>query len=147
MLTCTQTNRYTRNDVPAVADPHPVTLAEGVHLVCGAELTHPFDASGMLLVGGGHKVLIDPGSIEGLPNMEKNLRKLGVSLSDITMIIATHGHWDHLGTVNRIREASGAKLYLHRGDRKGVETGDRDLTAAFLYDRDAEPTKVDRLLH
>jgi glyoxylase-like metal-dependent hydrolase (beta-lactamase superfamily II) len=144
MLTC---NRYTRSDIRPIADPHPVKIADGIHLVCGAELTHPWDANGMLVVGGGHKVLIDPGSIEGLPNLERNLRALGVSLEDITMILATHGHWDHLGSVNVIRERSGAKLYLHRNDRRGVERGDRDLTAAFLYDRDAEPIKVDRLLH
>jgi hydroxyacylglutathione hydrolase len=133
-------------DAQPLENPRAVKLGEGLYLVSGSELTHPWDANGMLLVHGDQKVLIDPGSIEGLPNLEKNLRSLGVKLSDITMIIATHGHWDHLSSVGRIKQASGAELYLHGGDKRAVERGDRQRTAAFLYDRDGVPVHVDHRL-
>jgi hydroxyacylglutathione hydrolase len=133
---------YAKNAQP-VAEPKTVEISEGIHLVAGAGLTHPYDANGLLVIGGKQRVLIDPGSVEGLPNLEKNLNSLGVKLSEITMIIATHGHWDHLSSAKKIKELSGARLYVHKHDQKAVEKGDRDLTASFLYDREFDAVHVD----
>ena len=40
-------------------------------------------------------------------------------------IIATHGHFDHIGAVNELREAIGAKFYIHEAEREILESTPR----------------------
>jgi hydroxyacylglutathione hydrolase len=46
-----------------------------------------------------------------------------------------------------LRKESDAELWLHEGDRCRVETGDPDLTSAFLYGLPFLPVSVDRTLN
>ncbi len=43
----------------------------------------------------------------------KRVRELGLSLRNI---VATHGHWDHIGEMERLAELTGAQVLAHRGD-------------------------------
>jgi glyoxylase-like metal-dependent hydrolase (beta-lactamase superfamily II) len=78
-----------------------------------------------VLLGAGDAVLIDPGwdSEEGLSHLTSGLRKAGLGLTDLTGIVATHFHSDHLGMAARLRTATGAWVAL--GDKEV-----RRLTAA-----------------
>ncbi|WAH97578.1 MBL fold metallo-hydrolase [Arthrobacter sp. MMS18-M83] len=73
----------------------------------------PFPGSPMrytvsyLLVGDGDVVLIDPGW-----DSDAGLRLAGLGLSDLTGIVVTHYHSDHLGMAARLRAASGAWVAL-----------------------------------
>lgn len=57
-----------------------------------------------LLVGDGDVVLIDPGwdSDAGLDHLAAGLRQAGLGLSDLTGIVVTHYHSDHLGMAARL---------------------------------------------
>jgi glyoxylase-like metal-dependent hydrolase (beta-lactamase superfamily II) len=123
-----------------------VRLLGKLHVVSGDKLTHPWDASAYL-VAGAEPTLIDCGSSEGYLALRRALKQLGYEPSDIRRVIGTHGHWDHLSGMAQLREESDAQLYLHAADRAAVETGDDDLTAAFLYGKRFPPVQVDRLLH
>ncbi len=50
--------------------------------------------------------------------IEPALRAAGIQLSEIRWILATHGHWDHIGGAHAARQATGerATLALHGGD-------------------------------
>lgn len=122
-----------------------VRLIGQLYVVSGDKLTHPWDASAYL-VAGDEPTLIDCGSSEGYPALKRALAQLGYQPRDIRRVIGTHGHWDHLSGMAQLRQESDALLYLHEGDRAQVESGDPDLTAAFLYDRPFPPVQVDRPL-
>lgn len=114
-------------------------------VICGERLTHPWDSSAYLIKGD-EPTLIDCGSTEGYPAMKKALQSFGYQPRDIKRVIATHGHWDHVSGMARLREESDAKLYIHQADRAAVEKGDVDLTASFLYGKPFPPLTVDGVL-
>lgn len=63
-------------------------------------------------------VLIDAGSEtpQGFETFEAQLRDAGIAPRDITLIVGTHGHFDHIGMASRIKELTGARMALHRRD-------------------------------
>lgn len=123
-----------------------INLIGQLHIVANKTLTHAWDANAYLITGD-EPTLIDCGSSAGYAALKRNLAQLGLQPHDIRRVIATHGHWDHLGGMAQLRAESDAELWLHSGDRQAVETGDWDRTAAFLYDQPFAPVQVDRLLH
>ena len=67
--------------------------------------------------GSGDAVVVDPG---GAPNeLRLELARLGVRCA---AILITHGHWDHLGAVADLAEASGAKVHMPEGERGTLES-------------------------
>jgi len=44
-------------------------------------------------------ILIDTSSPDNLPELESDLKELGLSLDEINIVILTHNHWDHLGGI------------------------------------------------
>ena len=60
--------------------------------------------------------LIDTGFRGSLPGISRYLKKLGRSVDEISLIIATHNHLDHIGGMLEIREVSEAKIAVHIDD-------------------------------
>ncbi len=52
----------------------------------------------------------------------RELAEIGVTYRDIKQIIVTHGHNDHYGMVERVRQASGATVALHKRDAELIVT-------------------------
>jgi glyoxylase-like metal-dependent hydrolase (beta-lactamase superfamily II) len=44
-------------------------------------------------------ILIDTSSPDNIPELESDLKNLGLSPQDISTIILTHNHWDHTGGI------------------------------------------------
>ena len=61
-------------------------------------------------------VLIDTGYISGFAETEKSITELGVTLSDVSLIVSTHTHCDHIGGNNRIQQKSGCEKALFYGE-------------------------------
>jgi len=67
--------------------------------------------------GSSEAAVVDPG---GAPSeLRLELARLGVRC---VAILITHGHWDHLGAVADLAEASGAKVYMPEGERGTLES-------------------------
>ena len=68
-------------------------------------------------------IVIDPGYPEALGEVLANMRAVGLDPMKTRVILCSHGHYDHAGAVLALREMTGAKVYLGRGDLDMVEKG------------------------
>ena len=59
-------------------------------------------------------LLIDTDYVGTMPAFYKALKKSGISIADITYILATHYHPDHIGLVSELQKV-GIKLLLIDG--------------------------------
>jgi glyoxylase-like metal-dependent hydrolase (beta-lactamase superfamily II) len=79
--------------------------------------------SNCFLVESTKKMLVDTGSPgEGKKNI-RELRKLGVELSDLSLILHTHGHSDHCGSTAELIRNHKIPTAIHAGDRAMIENG------------------------
>ena len=68
--------------------------------------------------------LIDAGGQGALRALEPQLRSSRFRLTDISHILVTHGHFDHVGGLAEVQAATGAAVWAHRLDAPVVR-GDR----------------------
>ncbi len=125
---------------------HAVKLIGNLYVVAGANLTHPWDANAFLLAGD-EPTLIDCGSHLGYDGLKSGLNELGYAPRDIHRVLGTHGHWDHLSAMSKLRAESDAALLVHDAERPAIESGDWDRTSAFLYECAFPPVSVDGCLN
>ena len=59
----------------------------------------------------GEALVIDPGA-----NPEKILKVIQEWKADVKAILLTHGHFDHIGAIKEIKQATGAFIYVHTND-------------------------------
>jgi glyoxylase-like metal-dependent hydrolase (beta-lactamase superfamily II) len=106
----------------------PVQLSEHLWQVAGAGITHPWDAAAYLVLDG-DPILVDCGSPLGSAALEAHLQRIGVAPGDITAVVGTHGHFDHVGGAATLA-AAGIPILLHPDDRAAVAAGDPVRTCA-----------------
>jgi hydroxyacylglutathione hydrolase len=68
------------------------------------------------VAGGAEAVVIDPGA--EAPRIQGELEEMNASCA---AILITHGHWDHLGAVADLADATGAPVYIAGGERALLE--------------------------
>jgi glyoxylase-like metal-dependent hydrolase (beta-lactamase superfamily II) len=84
-----------------------VEIVPGVHLVEGMR------GSNVYLLVGDELVLIDTGMSGNTDNVMKYIKELGREPEDLASIIITHGHIDHMGSLYKLRDVTGAKTIAH----------------------------------
>jgi metallo-beta-lactamase class B len=94
----------------------------------------------------GH-LLINTGVNDSANVIKSNVEKLGFNFADVKVLLATHGHWDHVGAFADIKRMTGAPLMVHEADAGLVESGGNE-DYRFPKGRGTtfEPVKVDRRL-
>jgi glyoxylase-like metal-dependent hydrolase (beta-lactamase superfamily II) len=93
----------------------------------------PLLASNAFLLLGEKPILIDSGSPGDIPAIERKLRKAGVTLSEIELLILTHAHFDHAGNAAAIRKRSGCKVVAHESERTFLENGKNAAITPFNF--------------
>jgi glyoxylase-like metal-dependent hydrolase (beta-lactamase superfamily II) len=53
----------------------------------------------------------------------KEMRRLSISPEDISLILLTHGHWDHAGSLRDLKEITGASVAVNHREKDWVEQG------------------------
>lgn len=82
--------------------------------------------------------LIDTGYLSGCDETVRRIEGLGVSITDIDLIVSTHCHCDHIGGNRRIQSASNCDIALHRIGKHFIDHRDDWSTWWRYYDQEAE---------
>lgn len=87
--------------------------------------TVPFDlvSSFALVDDDGQTTLVDAGTRRAPKRILAGLRHIGVGPSDVTRLIATHAHADHIGGLAALRGRTGAPVAVHERDAAYVREG------------------------
>jgi glyoxylase-like metal-dependent hydrolase (beta-lactamase superfamily II) len=67
-----------------------------------------------LVSDGGEVALYDAGWPRSWPRVEAAVAELGRRPADITAVVLTHAHPDHLGAAEAVRQKTGATVHVHR---------------------------------
>jgi glyoxylase-like metal-dependent hydrolase (beta-lactamase superfamily II) len=91
-------------------------------------------------------VVIDPG--DDAPEILAVIRRLGLR---VVALLHTHAHFDHIGATRELREATGAPVLLHAGDRELYEALPEQVAAfggmfGLPLGEAREPAPVDRFV-
>lgn len=79
-----------------------------------------FGVSAYVVDGDEGVTLIDTLVAKREPLITRALSEIGRSISDVSAIVLTHGHADHVGSAAAVKEASGAAVYASAGDVAAV---------------------------
>jgi len=88
------------------------------------------------LIDGPTRVLIDPGHSNLFGHVELGLKQLGLTISDIGLVICTHAHPDHIEGVQLFKD-SPALFTLHEDEWQWAATIGKQMSAAFGIDMDS----------
>ncbi|MFA6449679.1 MAG: MBL fold metallo-hydrolase [bacterium] len=123
-----------------------IEIIEGVYAVGGPDLTGMDDAYIYLVDFGDEQVLIDAGAGGATDRLMSNIKDALKKEANISHLILTHNHIDHVGGAEDIRSRTGAKIAVHENDAPALESGDPERTAASWYGVTLAPMKIDILL-
>ncbi|KNC19705.1 Zn-dependent hydrolase [Arthrobacter sp. RIT-PI-e] len=77
-------------------------------------------------------LLVDTGLPRSRALLSSALSQIGRSVRDITAIVLTHGHFDHVGTAEQLRTRYGIPVYCHPADA-------RIAAHPYSYDHERSP--------
>jgi hydroxyacylglutathione hydrolase len=76
-----------------------------------------------LVPAGNGYILIDTGVAQRWARLEGELLQVGCLPSNLTLVIVTHGDFDHTGNCAKLQRKYGVKIAMHSGDVPMVKTG------------------------
>lgn len=79
------------------------------------------------LIEGDEVTLVDAGHRGSGVMLRRQLAALGHQVTDIKRIVCTHGHPDHIGGVQEIARASGARVLMHPADMERLRIRFREV--------------------
>jgi glyoxylase-like metal-dependent hydrolase (beta-lactamase superfamily II) len=82
-------------------------VVPGIHFVQGPA------SNWTVLVAGSGVALIDAGYPADLPLVEESIRRAGGRPEDLSSILVTHGHSDHIGSIGALVERYGPRVFGH----------------------------------
>ncbi|MFW9982750.1 MAG: MBL fold metallo-hydrolase [Candidatus Thorarchaeota archaeon] len=110
-------------------------------------MSRSFDSNIIFIKSGDYDVLVDAGTGLYTSNLDKDLQNQGSSMHEITDIVLTHCHIDHIGGVIPILETGSPKLYLHEAEAERINSGDMSQTLGDTFGADLPPFKIDVMLN
>lgn len=122
----------------------PIKVADGVHMVGGADLTDPRDCLCYLVEGDQARVLIDAGAGPSAGRILDMVQK--VCTARPTHLLLTHAHIDHAGGAAEIKRRCGCEVLIHPDDAETLIAGDAVRSAANWYGLELEPLQPDVLV-
>jgi len=106
-------------------------IINGVYLVGGSGITDTKDCS-MYLLDLGELILIDTGAGMSVDAIIHTIKELGLDPGNLSTVVLTHCHIDHVGGAHEFRKRFGARIGFHCLYAEAVEKGDKVLTGGIL---------------
>ena len=118
-----------------------------LHIVGNLYYVGTYDLAVYLIVTPAGNMLINTGVGDSVAPIRANIEKLGFKVSDIKLLLATHGHWDHVAGMAELKRLTGAKMLMQEADAGMLEDGGNS-DYRFPQGRGStyEPVKVDQRL-
>ena len=90
--------------------------------------------------GKNHAAVIDPST-----DAEEIIKLLERENATLDIIIMTHGHFDHIMSLDSLREATGAPTYIHKDDAEMLEDSKKN-AYYFFFRNEMKQRGADKLL-
>jgi glyoxylase-like metal-dependent hydrolase (beta-lactamase superfamily II) len=75
------------------------------------------------IVKGEKAVIVDTGYAGNAEKILQYLEKHSISAGDVSLILLTHGHNDHYGSADELKEKTGAPIGVHKKDAEYLKKG------------------------
>lgn len=85
-----------------------------------------FGQSRMHIIREKGTIIVDTGRYTEKKEYEEKFSELGIDPKDVTLIILTHGHFDHCARIGEIIEITGAPVLCHKNAVNFLKTGEFD---------------------
>jgi glyoxylase-like metal-dependent hydrolase (beta-lactamase superfamily II) len=69
-------------------------------------------------------IMIDGGTPNNVDTFKAVIATHSIQPTDVKLIIVTHGHIDHIGSLSDIKAFTGAKVAVHYNDQQCLEQGE-----------------------
>ena len=76
-----------------------------------------------LIVLGGNWILVDTGYKGNIKNLKIALEKNNLTFLDIVLIVLTHTHYYHVGSLDEVKGLSASKVLVHAAEKEYLERG------------------------
>jgi glyoxylase-like metal-dependent hydrolase (beta-lactamase superfamily II) len=96
------------------------------------------------LVDAGELVLIDSGAGRSTDRLVDNIQALGFMPEQLTTLVITHAHIDHIGSAADLRDRFSLRVIAHEQDAAAIESGKK--VGAEYYGVRYRPCAVDKKL-
>ncbi len=104
-----------------------------------------YDLSTYLITTPQGHILINTGVGDTAEKVKASVEQLGFKMSDVKLLTATHGHFDHVAGMADLKKMTGASLVISERDRELLESGGRaDFRFGDSPEARFEPVTVDR---
>jgi hydroxyacylglutathione hydrolase len=87
-------------------------------------------------------VIVDTGTGQNMNYILKSIKDAGGSVDDLSIIVNTHNHYDHIGGNHYLD----LDVAMHTNDALALEEGDQDAILASMFGKSMEKMIVDRKL-
>lgn len=106
-----------------------------------------YDLSTYLITTSQGNILINTGFVDTVPLIKEGVEKLGFKFADTKIIMATHGHIDHVAGIAELKRQTSAKVIVSEQDAVLLEDGGKsDFRFGDGEHTQFEPVKVDQRL-
>ena len=78
----------------------------------------------VFIVRGERTILVDTGVAGSAPRIVGAIRRLGLEPAELSLIVLTHAHADHVGSAREIASLAGCPVMIHRGDAAALASGE-----------------------
>ena len=76
-------------------------------------------------------ILVDAGPSQKTELLRRRLQALSISPNDVSLIVLTHAHWDHVASLGEWKEMTGCKVAVNNCEREWVEKALSPMPKAF----------------